>query len=629
MIVVTASWQSGAIASPLPPGTLANPQPPPKLSMAVWSAMLNNRGAGVDVIVTMPGNADLTSARGLGSKQAKTLYVYNAVTDYANKAQSSVRRELSVRGIPYRVLWLINGIAVNGMDQATLTWLAQRNDVAHIDLDVKSSGLQANAAVETKQIFRWFDAAPSMLAQTNEWGIARVNAPQVWAAGYTGQGIVIADLDTGVLWDHAALIGQYRGSNDISATHNYNWFDPTGESVDSPSDDEGHGTHTTGTIVGYDGASVHIGVAPGSQWIACRNMAQGYGSVSLYTACFQFALAPTDTNGDSALPELAADITSNSWTCWGGPPWYEVGCSLPSALLTATQVLREAGIMVVAAAGNEGPSCGTVGYSPGTYAEALSVGAINSSNTIASFSSRGASTFNGGIKPDVVAPGVGVLSSLNTVNKNQYGQLSGTSMATPHVAGVVALLWSAAHWLRGDIDETEAILTTTAQAMTSSETCNGVPGSSVPNNTFGYGLVDAQAAVNEARAVVTQASIPALNRQLTPLTLTYHVTNTSSLTRTNVVLTASMPVSTQFAPIGAASILSESRLLTWTVASLQPGQTYSYSIVITPTLSGIITSSYGVSYDGIVHRRQAISDGLTLSSFIYATQIRLLFVMRK
>ena len=331
----------------------------------------------------------------------------------------------------------------------------------------------------------------------------RVNAPQVWAQGFTGQGIVVADLDTGARWDHDALKPSYRGWDGVTVTHDYNWFDPVAFSAEA-FDDHGHGTHTTGTIIGKDQTGNEIGVAPGAKWIACRNMNVGFGSVSLYSACFQFALAPTDVNGNNPDPSKAADITSNSWGCALNEP----GCIQPAALVTVTQALREAGIMVVASAGNSGSGCGSVNNAPATLNQSFTIGATDIGNGIAGFSSRGPSSFTSKLKPDVVAPGVNVRSALRN-SPNSYGSLSGTSMAAPHVAGVVALLWSAVPSLRGDIEATEALLRKTAAPLTNADACGGVAAGTSPNNTFGYGLINAQAAVQAALALTLSTRRPA------------------------------------------------------------------------------------------------------------------------
>jgi subtilisin family serine protease len=222
-------------------------------------------------------------------------------------------------------------------------------------------------------------------------------APQVWNLGSTGQGIVVGGQDTGYLWDHPALQAHYRGWDGITVTHDYNWHDSIHSNmhgqnscgVDSPvpCDDSGHGTHTMGTAVGDDGGSNQIGMAPGAKWIGCRNMDNDWGTPATYLECFEFFLAPYPITGTVAQgdPSKAPDVTNNSWSC----PDYE-GCNA-ATLLEALQVQRAAGIMTVVSATNDGTSgCSTIAEPPAIYADAYTVGALNTgSDTIAYFSSLG------------------------------------------------------------------------------------------------------------------------------------------------------------------------------------------------------------------------------------------------
>jgi subtilisin family serine protease len=188
-----------------------------------------------------------------------------------------------------------------------------------------------------------------------EASLNTIKAPQVWALGHRGQGVVVASADTGVDWDHPALIQKYRGNEGGTPSHDYDWKDAIhagggscGFNTTAPCDDNSHGTHTVGTMVGSDGAN-DVGVAPDAKWIGCRNMNQGAGLPSTYLECMDFFLAPTDLNGANPRPELAPHIINNSWGC---PPSEE--CVPVDILREAVANLRQAGVLFVAAAGNSG-----------------------------------------------------------------------------------------------------------------------------------------------------------------------------------------------------------------------------------------------------------------------------------
>jgi subtilisin family serine protease len=306
-----------------------------------------------------------------------------------------------------------------------------------------------------------------------------VRAPEVWAAGFTGQGVVIGGQDTGYQWDHPALKGKYRGWNGVSADHNYNWHDAIhsgggvcGADSPEPCDDTNHGTHTMGTMVGDDGGGNQVGVAPGATWMGCRNMNQGNGTPATYSECFQWFIAPTDLANQNPDPTRAPHVINNSWSC---PP--SEGCN-PASLQTVVENTRAAGIVVVVSAGNAGSACSTVNDPPGIYDASFSVGSttIGAGDPISGFSSRGPVTVDGSnrLKPDLSAPGSNVRSS---VPGGGYSSFSGTSMASPHVVGVVGLFLSAFPALRGQVAVIESTLTGTALPRTSTQTCGGIPGS--------------------------------------------------------------------------------------------------------------------------------------------------------
>ena len=425
------------------------------------------------------------------TKEAKGRYVFERLRETALRTQQPILKTLREQGLDYRPLWVANMIQVRGSLPA-IQLLAQRADTARI---------VANSPIRAPDVL---PAPPSMkMAASVEWNISHIHAPDVWALGYTGQGVVVAGQDTGYQWDHPALINHYRGWDGTNVNHNYNWHDaihgldshntgdnPCGYNLTAPCDDNSHGTHTMGTMVGDDGEGNQIGMAPGAKWIGCRNMERGWGMPSTYAECFQWFIAPTDLNGQNPDPSKAPDVINNSWIC---PP--EEGCGDPTILQSVVESVRAAGIVVVCSAGNSGSGCSSITAPGAIYDAAFTVGATDSDDNIAGFSSRGPVTVDGSnrLKPDVSAPGVNIRSS---VPGNGYaGGWSGTSMAGPHVVGVAALLLSAHPELRGQVDAIERIIEHTTLTRTNSDSCGGVPGTDIPNNTYGWGRVDALAAL--------------------------------------------------------------------------------------------------------------------------------------
>ncbi|MBI5034322.1 MAG: S8 family serine peptidase [Chloroflexi bacterium] len=453
-----------------------------------------NGAVGHFIVVLKSQAATRALGVSVSDSRIRTHLVFNALRDTANVSQPAVRAQLDSLGAKHRSFFVVNAFAVEG-NRAVVDALASRADVLLIEPD-----RVFRVPLETA------DALAPNAPTGIEWNISKVGAPSVWAHGYTGQGIVFANADTGVQWDHPALKSHYRGWNGTTANHNYNWYDAIqtslvggsacGYALAAPCDDYPHGTHAMGTGIGDDGAGNQIGVAPGAKWIACRNMDRGYGRPSTYIACLQFLLAPTDLSGNNPNPDLHADVISNSYGCPIGPPPYGEDCTVTSMQDTIAN-LRTAGIFMSVSAGNSGSGCSSVTDPPAIFDASTTIGATNINDDIVSFSSRGPVTISGTVlsKPDLVAPGLSIRSSMPT---NNYQYDSGTSMAAPHVAGVVALLWSAFPQLRRHVDETESILEQSAVHLTTTQGCGGDTSSQVPNNVYGYGRVDVNAAYDLA-----------------------------------------------------------------------------------------------------------------------------------
>lgn len=309
------------------------------------------------------------------------------------------------------------------------------------------------------------------------WGVSHIGAPDVWSLGYDGTGTVVGIIDTGVDFFHPDLQRQFRG---YDKTHPFrpatagHWFDAVAGRTGAPYDDNYHGTHVTGTILGSGRPrSVQSGVAPGARWIAAKAFDKdGAARSSWLLAAGEWMLAPRDAGG-VPHPEWAPDVVNCSW---GGEPgldeWYR-------PMVTNW---RAAGIFPVFAAGNNGPDPHTV-TAPGNYPETFAVGAIDRAGAVAGFSARGPSPY-GEVKPELSAPGVDIRS---TMPRGRYGDMSGTSMAAPHVAGTVALMLSARPDL--SVEALETTLLQTAVPLTDSANPD------TPNNGYGHGLVNALAAV--------------------------------------------------------------------------------------------------------------------------------------
>ncbi|MDX9829137.1 MAG: S8 family serine peptidase [Anaerolineae bacterium] len=426
-------------------------------------------GGQIRAIVVMSRQADLGSLPADRGRAARRSAVVALLRSTAHQSQAGLLDWLRTRQAEEQVtrwqsFWVFNGLAVTANAEGLLA-LAARPEVETIREDAWRQWIPPEELID--------EAALGPEASDPTWNISRVGADQAWSAlGLDGKGTTVAIMDTGVDWQHPSLQEQYRGYKAGGLTvHQGNWYCTTEEGYLYPVDGNGHGTHVAGTAVGLpDTEGRPIGVAPGARWIAVKMLSNnGYGYDSWIHEAFEWIMAPA---GD---PNLAPDVINGSWGASNGAN---------EILRPDLQAVRAAGIMAVFSAGNDGPYSESI-QSPASFPEVLAVGASDDLDKPTTFSGRGPSPWDE-IKPEVVAPGVMIRSSLPG---GTYGSYNGTSMAAPHVTGLVALLLQADPALT--IAQIEGIITSTAETGSAQ----------VPNNDSGWGRIDAfQAAATSARA---------------------------------------------------------------------------------------------------------------------------------
>ncbi|MEU7740535.1 S8 family serine peptidase [Nonomuraea sp. NPDC049158] len=454
---------AAAVTLILPQGVAQAAPDPGKINQSVQADLAADGKA--TFWVRLKGTADLSGARRAKTKDDKAEQVFEAKNAKADSSQAALRRLLDSHEADYTPYWIVNAVRVTAgpklaAEIATLPEVDRIDPVRTVSLPKPEPG-KAEAKVNAV-----------------EWNIDRVNAPRVWnELGDRGEGIVVGTIDSGAQFDHPELAAAYRGrSPDGSVDHNYNWFDPARICPSAaPCDNLGHGTHVMGTMVGANG----IGVAPGAKWIAAKGCEVNTCTDASLLAAGQWMLAPTDLNGANSRPDLAPDIVNNSWGGVGFDPWYK---EIVDAWVAA-------GIFPAFANGNEGPACRTSG-SPGQYVNSYSAGGFDVNNVLYARSSKGEGE-NGEIKPNLAAPAVDVRSS---VPGNGYDSYTGTSMASPHLAATVALIWSASPGLQGDVAATRPLLDSTAIDVNDTS-CGGT---AADNNVWGEGRLDSFAAVSAA-----------------------------------------------------------------------------------------------------------------------------------
>lgn len=368
----------------------------------------------------------------------------------------------------YHSFYIINALEITSNEEV-MREIAQRDDVLSIALnETHTLGSDELGTPTTDKDNKEGTETP--------WNLNNINAPEAWELGFEGDGVTVGIIDSGVDHEHPALKNQWRGIDSDESDIKYHWLDTTTENTKLPTDRNGHGTHVTGSVLGQepDGTN-QIGVAPKANWIAAKVFnEQGETTDASLLKAGEWMLAP------GGRTDLAPDIINNSWSASvaGENEYYR----------DVLKVWRSANILPVFAAGNVRPPINNGGPgsvpAPANYPEAFTVGALNEENMLTSFSLLGPSPYEK-TKPEVSAPGEAIRSS---VPGGQYASMDGTSMASPHVAGLAALILEANPSL--SIDEVEDVIMNTANPLTDSQFPN------TPNNGYGFGVVNALNAVS-------------------------------------------------------------------------------------------------------------------------------------
>jgi bacillopeptidase F len=400
----------------------------------------------VSVIINFSDKVDLAEFKKT-PKKLRRKKIIETLKENAYTSQKHVQQFLATKkATKTRQLWLINALAVT----AGAETIEQVGFLPGVDNVIPDHSFYLPEAAYS---------SPQVAAESDN--LNAIGAPELWDAGYTGQGITIASMDTGVDVNHPDIIDKWRGGSN-------SWFDVHGQ-YSTPYDNNGHGTQTMGIMVGgiqFD-SQVPMGVAPDANWIAVRIFNNNLiASTSDIIAGLQWLASP---GGD---PNYAPDIVNISWGYHLKPDQ----CFEYDVVGPAIQVLKEAGIAVVCAAGDSG-ELGSI--SPANYPETFAVGAVDNSNNILFVSGQGPSPCDGSIFPNVVAPGINIpTTDLSFGGWPVYTTLSQTSAAAPHVSGAMALLLSA--FPDANISQLEWALQKTALDL----------GTEGLDNYYGHGLID-------------------------------------------------------------------------------------------------------------------------------------------
>jgi subtilisin family serine protease len=428
-------------------------------------------GGPADLIVQFVEQADLSPAFSMGWDE-RGQFVHDTLRAVAARSQAGAHSLLDAAGLFYQTFLTGNELYVWDADLSAAQSLAALNEVEYV------------RAPQTFYVDPIVEQEPLVEPNALAWGIADTKADQFWGSfGVQGDGIKVANIDTGVQWDHPALVDAFACPGDPGNAAC--WRDPSNICPGGTAcDNNGHGTHTMGTMVADDDPALtwQAGMAPNATWIACKGCESTSCSEYALNTCADWIVAPAGN------PANRPHVVNNSW---GG------GSACDGWYWGKVDAWRAAGVFPAFSAGNAGSSCNSLGQ-PSNYQDSFASAAHASNRTIASFSSRGPAPsttychpYDPYTKPNISAPGVGVCS---TVPGNGWScGYSGTSMASPHTAGAVALLWSCNPSLIGQMDLTFEVLQDNADPPPDGGNC-GAPPTGNGNYTWGYGPLNVYAA---------------------------------------------------------------------------------------------------------------------------------------
>lgn len=506
-------FAGGVSAAPAPslPGAAAAPQIGNGSAVDIAPRLHRQLLAGDkrDFTIEFREKADLSAAYTMPWVE-RGRFVHERLRETAERSQAGVRAMLAQRGLRFHPYWIKNAIIVEDGDVSALSATAAFQGVARIG-EVPRLGLIEPEPREDAPAARADDPT---LAPNLVW----VGADRAWADGATGDGVTVGIIDDGASATHDALRSQYRGAlPNGTFDHDYNWYSPIGHDAE-PRSNAGHGVHVIGTILGDNNAvdpaqRRRTGMAPGAKWIACMGLPMDGAEFAL-PACGQFMLAPTTTQGDAPDPDRRPQVVNNSWG-----NYLQCDGSADDFYRDIVDAWIAAGIFPVFAAGNSS-GCGlpepgglSTVTSPASLASAFAVGSTGNHDGLyaphslwgpSRETSPGLPTYPDPrgyptLKPQVVAPGVDIFSAMG--DGADYGTMTGTSMSSPHIAGLVALMIEAGECLAGDYATLGTMIMQTARPIDYASGGTPPPGpGNLPNYATGWGEIDVPAAVTAAAA---------------------------------------------------------------------------------------------------------------------------------